>query len=203
MLAVNPFVKLVGPDTVPPVNVLLDPVVEPLTTLPDESIPKFVMEVPLPMVLIFTVKAVTPPVFAVNPGVDTDDPLINPSALINDVVIFDELMDSNMLVTLSALPVPFLILKPPNTELIKISGFVLLSYACCRVVVDIPPVPPTDSPNLDANVIFACVISFKRVASDLIDNIAINIALSLKLEKVVNVSVVTAAIAVVKSAYFV
>ena len=43
--------KLVGPVTVPPVNV--PPPVEPVTTLPKESNPKLIKDVPPPIVFIF------------------------------------------------------------------------------------------------------------------------------------------------------
>ena len=72
-----------------------------------------------------------------------------PSARINDVVVPAALIPSNKLLTLSGLPVPFLMDNPSNTALITISGVVELSYACCNVVVEIPPVPPNASPNFD------------------------------------------------------
>ena len=53
--------KLVAPFIVPPVNVELPPAV-PVTTLPDESIPKLFIEVPPPKVCMFNVVAVRVPI---------------------------------------------------------------------------------------------------------------------------------------------
>ena len=78
--------------------------------------------------------------------------LIEPSALTNIVTVPPEFNVSNKLVTLSAVPEPFLIDTGPNVELVIISGVVELLYACCNVVVDRPAVPPNNSPNLETGV---------------------------------------------------
>ena len=68
------------------------------------------------------------------------------------------------------------------------------------MVVDKPPDPPINSPNLETKKNLAYAISDKFVVFEATDKIPINIPLFEKLENVVNTSLWIFKIAVVKSA---
>ena len=132
---------------------------------------------------------------AVIPVAYIDVPENAPSALINEVVVPAVFCPSNKLVTLSALPVPFLIDTLPKIELIVISGSEELLYACCKVVVATPPAAPTVSPNFDVKKNHALEVSLKSVAVLKTDNTPIKIPLFVKLLNVLNCSVAIPSIA--------
>ena len=101
----------------------------------------------------------------------------------------------------TSLVVPLFIVNAPADVFVTISGVDELSYACCNVVVDIPPAAPISSPNLDANKNLACVEFDKSVALETTDKTPISIPLLEKFEKIVKFSVCTFDIAVAKSTY--
>jgi hypothetical protein len=78
---------------------------------------------------------------------------------------------------------------------VVISGVVELLYACCSVVVEIPPAAPTVSPNFDVKKNRALEVSLKLVAVLKTDNTPIKIPLFVKLLNVLNCSVAIPSIA--------
>ena len=90
-------------------------------------------------------------------------------------------LNTSMTLSVSA-ALPLLKETAPRVEFVTISGVDELSYACCNVVVDRPPEPPTISPNLEANLNLALVVSERLLADLFTDRIPISMALSLLFE---------------------
>ena len=87
-------------------------------------------------------------------------------------------------------PLPLLNVNPSCVESVTISAVAdELSYACCSVVVDKPPLLPVDSPNLETQLNIACDVLDKLLAFLLTDIIPIKIPLSLLLTYSINDSV--------------
>ena len=96
---------------------------------------------------------------------------------------------------------PLLKETAPKVEFVNISGVEELSYACCNVVVDRPPEPPTTSPNLEANLNLALVVSERLLADLFTDRIPISMAPSLLFEYSIYISSSAAVLASAKVAY--
>jgi hypothetical protein len=91
---------------------------------------------------------------------------------------------------------PLFTVRAPKDVSVNISGVVELSYACCKLVVEIPPAaPPKSSPNLDTKDNWQLFSSSRSVVPFLIVIRPIRIPLSLLFTYSVNCSVETAAIA--------
>ena len=81
-----------------------------------------------------------------------DIDVTNNSPFANHWPVTEPALFSIIILESKSLPVPPLNWTPLSVEFVVISGFVELLYACCSVVVDKPPVPPNNSPNLDVKV---------------------------------------------------
>jgi hypothetical protein len=99
---------------------------------------------------------------------------------------------------------PLLNVTAPSVLLVTISGVLELSYACCNVVVEIPPAaPPSSSPNLDTKENWQSAGSVRSVVPFLRVIKPTSIALSLLLTYSTKVSVEIPAIAFANEAYIV